>query len=120
MCIRHGNVWREDDFSHEQSLVMETERGLVVFNSCSHAGADVILSEVAEAFPTQRLYAVIGGFHLFEASEEAVRQFAGRLKKTGVEKIITGHCTGEQSFAILKEELGDAIMQLYTGMTLEL
>ena len=120
MCIRQGALWLEDDFSHEQSLVMETERGLVIFNSCSHGGADVIISEVAKTFPGQKIYAFVGGFHLFEAEEETVRQFAGRLKKTGVEKIVTGHCTGEQSFAVLKEELGDAAVQLYTGMTLEL
>ena len=27
-----------DDFAHEQSLVIETRKGLVVFNSCSHTG----------------------------------------------------------------------------------
>ena len=120
LCIRRGDMWVDDDFSHEQSLVMETEQGLVIFNSCSHGGADVIISEVKRTFLGKEIYAFIGGFHLFEASEETVRQFAHRLQKTNVRKIVTGHCTGEQSFAVLKEVLGDAVVQLYTGMTLDL
>ena len=42
------------------------------------------------------------------------------IKETGITKIITGHCTGDEAFAILKEELGDVIEQMYTGMEIEL
>ena len=37
-----------DDFSHEQSLVLESERGLVLFNSCSHGGIVNIVQGVLE------------------------------------------------------------------------
>ena len=37
-----------DDFSHEQSLVLEGERGLVVFNSCSHRGIVNIVQGVRD------------------------------------------------------------------------
>ncbi len=37
-----------DDFVHEQSLVIETGRGLVVFNSCSHTGMLNILKDISE------------------------------------------------------------------------
>lgn len=53
-----------DDFAHEQSLVLETERGLVLLNSCSHGGIDTAVEEALSAFPGQRVYAVLGGFHL--------------------------------------------------------
>lgn len=109
-----------DDFSHEQSLVFETEKGLVVFNSCCHAGADRIVTEVAEAFPGSPIYAVIGGFHLYDTPPEEVRAFAGRLRDTGVQHIITGHCTGQEGFDILKEELGDKVRQTEVGLELGL
>lgn len=109
-----------DNFAHEQSLIFETDKGLVIFNSCCHAGADVIVREAAAAFPGSPLYAIIGGFHLFETSADEVRAFAHRLQETGVERIVTGHCTGEDAFVILKDVLGDHVQQMETGLVLEL
>ena len=119
MYRRIDGRWIPDDFSHEQSLVLETERGLVVLNSCSHGGADNILKETAEAFPGKDILAMIGGFHLYETGEGEVRQFARRLRETGVRTVITGHCTGEEGFAILREELGEGVEQMYSGFEWE-
>ena len=109
-----------DDFGHEQSLIFETDKGLAVFNSCCHAGADVIVTEAAEAFPGTPIYAIIGGFHLYNTPPEEVRAFARRLRDTGVTHIITGHCTGQEGFDILKEELGDRVRQTEVGLDLTL
>ena len=57
---------------------------------------------------------------MYKSSEKEVRELADRIKETGITKIITGHCTGDEAFAILKEELGDVIEQMYTGMEIEL
>lgn len=53
-------------------------------------------------------------------SKEEVEELAERLKSTGIRKIITGHCTGEEAYAVLKKDLGARIEQLYTGMELEI
>ena len=109
-----------DNLFHEQSLVFDTEKGLVIFNSCSHAGADVIINEVAATFKGKCVLAMLGGFHLFKTSEEEVRALAGRLEQTGVKNIYTGHCTGEKAYDILKEELGECVMYLGTGRVIQL
>ncbi len=109
-----------DDFLHEQSLIFETPRGLVVFNSCCHAGADVVVREAAEAFPNAPIRAVVGGFHLHRSGEEEVRAFARRLRGTGVEQVVTGHCTGQAAYELLREELGARVRQTEVGLTLEL
>jgi len=119
MYILKDNEWEPDAFAHEQSLVFETDEGLVVFSSCSHAGADNILREVSKLFPGQGIRAIVGGLHLFVRRPEEVRALAHKLRKAGVQKIITGHCTGEAAFAILKDELGDAVEALYCGKTME-
>lgn len=115
MYIRIGESWYPDNFQHEQSLVCETDKGLVIFNSCSHGGADNIIREIEETFPEKKIYALVGGLHLFEKSPEEVRVLAGRIRETGIAKIVTGHCTGEGALHILKEELGDIVENLYTG-----
>lgn len=110
--------WVPDDFFHEQSLIFSTEDGLVIFNSCCHSGADVVVREAAAAFPGKPIRAIIGGFHLFETPDEEVYAFARRLGETGVEQIVTGHCTGDRAFAILQEVLGAKVKPLESGLKL--
>lgn len=119
MYLKDGDTCVTDDFSHEQSLIFGTKEGLVIFNSCSHGGADNIIREAEETFPGRKVRALIGGFHLHNKSEEYVRAFAGRIRRTQVEQIWTGHCTGEEAYRILKEELGDIVHQLKVGLEIE-
>ena len=121
MYLRQGLIkFIPDDFRHEQSLIFELDEGIVVFNSCSHAGADVIIKEAMQAYPGRRILAMIGGFHLFNKSDEYVRAFAERVEATGVERIVTGHCTGEKALNILKDKLGDKVQALKTGLVIEI
>ncbi|MFQ9410234.1 MAG: hypothetical protein ACLR1T_03180 [Evtepia gabavorous] len=60
MYRKVGDQWLPDDFSHEQSLVFSTPKGLVIFNSCCHGGADNIVREVADTFPGQPISAIVG------------------------------------------------------------
>ena len=109
-----------DDFRHEQSLIFELDDGVVVFNSCSHAGADNIVNEAMQAYPDRKIKAMIGGFHLFNKSDDYVRAFVRRLGSTGVESIYTGHCTGDRAMTILREELGEIVHSFRTGLVFEI
>ncbi len=108
--------WKVDSFVHEQSLVIDAAGGLVIFNSCSHGGADNIIREVEATYPGRKIKALVGGLHLFQSSDEEVRAVADRIRGTGIENLYTGHCTGDRAMEILKEELGDGAVQLYTGL----
>ena len=119
MYILRDGKMEPDDYAHEQSLVFETEEGLIIFNSCSHGGADNIIREVGETFPGKKLRALIGGFHLFPRTDEEVRALARRIQKTGIAAVYTGHCTGERGLAILQEELGGLVHPFHTGLVME-
>ena len=120
MLVKDGIFRRRpDDFAHEQTLVLETERGLAVFSSCSHAGVENILREVRVAFPGKRVCALVGGFHLYRTAPDEVRALAGLLRDSGVERIVTGHCTGQEAFDILRAELG-GVEQMRTGMVMDI
>lgn len=120
MYVKIHGKYQPDSFEHEQSLVVETEKGLVIFNSCSHGGADNIINEVKQTWPDQKIYAYVGGLHLFKSGDEEVMDFAKRVKETGVEHIYTGHCTGERAMELLKAEMGEAVHEFYTGMVIEI
>lgn len=119
MYQKKTDGWYPDNFSHEQSLVLETDKGLVIFNSCSHGGAANIIREVAETFPNQTVYGLIGGFHLYNKTEDEIRDLAGKIKDTGIAYVCTGHCTKDKAYGILKEELGDILYQLHVGLVME-
>lgn len=115
MFRRSGRRWIPDDFSHEQSLVLDTEKGLVILNSCSHGGVINIINEVRSSFPEKEIYGIIGGFHLFNKPECEIRDLAGKIRETGIEFVCTGHCTKQRAYEILKEELGDIAKQMRVG-----
>ncbi|MBQ0002943.1 MAG: MBL fold metallo-hydrolase [Treponema sp.] len=120
LMIKENGRFVYDRFEHEQSLVFETPKGLVIMNSCSHAGADNIITDIQNTFQDQKIYAMLGGFHLFCLSDSEIKSFAERLKSLGVEHIYTGHCTGEKAFKILHDTLGDKAVQLYSGLKIEI
>lgn len=120
MKIKKTFRWETDKFDHEQSLVFETEKGLVIFNSCSHGGADNIIREVSETFPDKKICALIGGLHLFRLKDEDVLDMANRIRETGIKKVVTGHCTGDRAYEILKRELDDVVEQIHSGLYIEI
>ena len=110
-----------DDFDHEQTLAFETENGIVAFNSCSHAGLQAIVAEVRAAFPQAPLRAIVGGLHLFMTPAEEVRAQAKELRDLGIQTIVTGHCTGDEAIAILREELAGTtdVQTLESGLVID-
>lgn len=119
MYIMRNGTLEPDDYAHEQSLVFDTENGLVIFNSCSHGGADNIIKEVGETFPDKKLLALIGGFHLFERTDGEVRALAKRILDTGIAAVYTGHCTGTRALEVLTDELGGLVHPFHTGLVME-
>jgi 7,8-dihydropterin-6-yl-methyl-4-(beta-D-ribofuranosyl)aminobenzene 5'-phosphate synthase len=92
----------------------------VIINSCSHGGAANIINEVKETFPDKHVHALIGGFHLFNKSDEEIRELAVKVRDTGIDYVCTGHCTKGHAFRIMKEVLGDRIEQMHVGYKIEI
>ena len=120
MRVVEGGVFRSDCFAHEQTLVFALPEGLAVFNSCSHTGPEVINREVMARFPGMRILAYFGGLHLFASTPDYVRRMANFLADTDVGHIYTGHCTGDEAYAILRETLGDRVTQFSSGFEVTL
>ncbi|PIP15225.1 MBL fold metallo-hydrolase, partial [Candidatus Roizmanbacteria bacterium CG23_combo_of_CG06-09_8_20_14_all_35_49] len=48
----------------EQSLIISSEKGLVVITGCAHPGVVNIVKKIKKIFPQESIYLVLGGFHL--------------------------------------------------------
>jgi 7,8-dihydropterin-6-yl-methyl-4-(beta-D-ribofuranosyl)aminobenzene 5'-phosphate synthase len=95
----------EDNIPEDQSLVLNTNKGLVVVSGCGHAGVVNTLTFAEKEFPSTPVYALIGGFHLFAATDEQLDWTADKLKGFGVSYLIGAHCTGIEAVYRLREKL---------------
>ena len=117
--VRDGKV-QVDQFLHEIVTVLEGETGLVVLTGCAHNGVLNMIETVREVFPDAPISAVIGGFHLCHETPESVREVGEALDAMDIPAIYTGHCTGENSVAVLEGVLGEKLHRLYTGLVIKL
>src|SRR5215470_14227179 len=103
----------------ELSLAINTSDGIVLVVGCSHPGIDKIVEAAATINP--KIHLIVGGFHLVVASDEAISKIVTTLKDTfKVENIAPGHCTGEPTFAALKQAFGNRYIYAGVGTLLSL
>lgn len=108
-----------DDFSHEQSLLISEGEHEVLLAGCAHCGIVNILNKAKRDLGQDATH-VIGGFHIWkDRSPESVRELAQRLKVRDI-LYYTCHCTGQDNFALLREEMKEQIEYLPTGTTIKI
>ena len=120
MLLKTADGYVLDSLLHEQSLIVDTKNGLVIFSPCSHIGADNIIKEVSSVFKDKKIYAIVGGFHLYNKSKDYVTSFGNRLNELDIKHIYTGHCTGNKAYHILEDILKDKIHKLETGLVIDI
>jgi 7,8-dihydropterin-6-yl-methyl-4-(beta-D-ribofuranosyl)aminobenzene 5'-phosphate synthase len=98
--------WIDDTLPEDQSLVFQTEKGLVLLSGCGHAGVVNTIEYARKILGPQNVYAAVGGFHLYDAPDEKLVWTAAKLKAYGVTQILGAHCTGIESIFRLRELLG--------------
>ncbi len=96
----------EDDLPEDMSLICDTEKGLVIVTGCGHAGVVNIVYCSRHIVRPARIHALIGGIHLFNASDETLRWTAARLAEVGVDNFIGAHCTGIETVFRFRHDLG--------------
>jgi 7,8-dihydropterin-6-yl-methyl-4-(beta-D-ribofuranosyl)aminobenzene 5'-phosphate synthase len=96
----------EDTIPEDQSLVVNTPQGLVVVVGCGHAGIINILTFTRQEYSKLPVLAVIGGLHLFSASDTQVDWTAGKLKEFGTSYLLGAHCTGIESVYRIRARAG--------------
>ncbi len=95
----------EDTIPEDQSLVLNTPEGLVVITGCGHAGIVNILTFAREQFPNEPVQAIIGGLHLFPATDQQLDWTVDKMKEFKVTNLIGAHCTGIEAVYRIRERL---------------
>lgn len=113
-----GNEKIHDDISDDQSMVIETEKGLVVVLGCTHRGLINTLTHIAEMTGKNKFHAITGGLHLGGAKEDRLKKTADALKAFDIDRLIVGHCTGMNSAVYLHNALPGKVEFGCVGFTI--
>ena len=104
--VATADGFREDTIPEDQSLVLDTDRGLVVLSGCGHAGIVNTLEYARARVRDVGIHSAIGGFHLFNASDAALEWTASSLRALGVESFVGAHCTGIEATFYIRSHAG--------------
>ncbi len=109
-----------DGFADDQSLILDTEKGLVIILGCAHAGMINILKHVTNKMKKEKIWTIIGGTHLGFLTPEQLNASIQSLKEMKVELIGVAHCTGIRAVSKLSQEFGDRFFYGGVGSVLEI
>jgi len=99
----------------EQSLIITTDKGLVIVTGCSHPGIVNIVQKAKEVVPDSKIYLVMGGWHLGWASSAEIESIIGSFRQMGVEKAAPCHCSGDTTRQLFKEHYGEDYIESGVG-----
>jgi 7,8-dihydropterin-6-yl-methyl-4-(beta-D-ribofuranosyl)aminobenzene 5'-phosphate synthase len=109
-----------DRVPDDQSLVIGTDRGLVILLGCCHAGVVNTIEHAREKTGVERVYAVIGGAHLGYTDQDRIDQTVRALRGYRIQRICPGHCTGFAASARLFREFPGRFHPVQVGFTIEI
>ena len=111
----------QDEFHHEQNLLLTADGKKILFCGCAHNGILNVMETLERKFDQDLLPdLVIGGFHLMkrtefsEADTAEVTEIANRLRAYKVH-FATCHCTGLPVFNQMKEIMGNQLSYVRSG-----
>ena len=107
-----------DSFDDELAMVIIKENEMSIFSACSHRGITNIISSARRYFPSSKFKYLIGGFHLVDSPINDTIFISDFLKGDMPEHIGICHCTGIESYAILKNEFRERVFYNYCGSEL--
>jgi 7,8-dihydropterin-6-yl-methyl-4-(beta-D-ribofuranosyl)aminobenzene 5'-phosphate synthase len=106
LLIDRNGKMEVDDFHGEQALIFNVQRkGLVVVSGCAHVGIINIVAQARKLAGIEKVHAIIGGFHLINASTDRIEKTVKAFKEIGPDHLIPAHCTGFEAVTALARHM---------------
>ncbi len=103
----------------EQSLVLNSQSGLILLCGCSHPGITNIVEESMRMFKKKIIF-VFGGFHYKSAPETRILDTIKKFVSYGVVGVGGSHCSGDEMLRSLKTFYGKTYVPMVVGTTITL
>jgi len=108
-----------DPITDDMAMWIETERGLLILCGCCHSGLINTVTHILNQSADRRIYGIIGGLHLKDASAERLAATTEALSRWNPEFIIPCHCTGEHAIDHFRKHLTTPVHTGYAGLNLQ-
>ena len=95
MAYREGDELIRDYMDDDQAIVINLKgKGLVIVAGCAHSGIVNTVNYAREISGVDKVWAIMGGFHLGRASDEEIQRTIEEIKKLEPVMVVPSHCTG--------------------------
>jgi 7,8-dihydropterin-6-yl-methyl-4-(beta-D-ribofuranosyl)aminobenzene 5'-phosphate synthase len=105
--------WKSDpSIIDERAIIMNIKgKGLVVLSGCAHAGIINTVNYAKQITGMEKVYAVLGGFHLAGKNfENRIQPTIEELHRMNPNLIVPSHCTGWKAMCALSKTLPKAFV----------
>ncbi|MBN2333383.1 MAG: MBL fold metallo-hydrolase [Deltaproteobacteria bacterium] len=114
-----GEKLHPDPLRDDLSLVIDSDKGLILVLGCAHAGMVNIINHVLQQLGRERIYAVLGGTHLGFSSTDQFEATIKVLEHYQIERLGVSHCTGLEKAAQIYSRLPERFFFACVGASLE-
>ena len=113
------DAWVMDPFHDDQGVAVKVKgKGLVVISGCAHAGIINTVKHAQKVTGTDKVHAVLGGFHLTgPLFEPIIAPTIGDMKKIGPDVVVPMHCTGWKAINQFAQEMPEQFILNTVGTT---
>lgn len=111
----------QDDFNHEQHLILRENNKVILVSGCCHNGLINTLDKLSEL--SYKPDYIISGMHVQKLNLQKYGSYINKIAKELNRQnavIYTCHCTGFPAYKKMKETMGNKMKYLSCGTTLEL
>ncbi len=107
----------DDTINDDSAIVYKSNNGLFVITGCSHSGICNILEYAKKVCNDDRIYGVIGGFHLFDINERLEKTIK-YLEENNIKLLYPCHCVSLKAKIEMAKKLD--IMEVGVGLEINI
>ncbi len=117
--VEHNGKMSKDTFVDDNSVVIDTGKGLLVIFGCAHRGMVNILSYIKKILG-KNIYGIVGGTHLFNAKLEHIEFVKQFIKKEDIKLFAPAHCTGIKNIIDFTKDFPEITKPAFCGTVFEI
>jgi len=119
--IEKDGEWQRDHFRDDQAIVASLkDKGLIIITGCAHAGVVNTANHARVVTGEERIYAIIGGFHLTGASPEVIESTIQGMQTMSPTLVVPMHCTGFEGKCAFAQQMPDCFALSSVGTHISL
>ena len=100
----------------DQAIVMNLKKiGPIVITGCAHSGIINTLRQAQRISSFEKIYGVIGGFHLIQRRDEYINRTVKELKNFRLQLLSPCHCTGFKATSMIYRAFPKAFVLNFSG-----